>query len=145
MNRIINNTVNWIKTHPLYAMLVAIAVVLILFWATAGIGNTIESIKGRIFDRNQAAHEQEVAGLKAQRDAAVQRANEAEAKALLKETEAKELKDLIDQKGGTIEKAADKLQKDIENAKANAGSCVDSPDPRGCTCEKLRSAGFDCQ
>ena len=141
----INTVIDFIKVHPLYAILGAGALVLLLFAAANGIGKTIETIRANRFDAKQQAYERQVSDLKTEREVLIKKANDAEAKALLKETEAKELKDLIDQKGGAIEVAANKLQKDIENAKANAGNCVDAVDPRGCTCQKLRAAGFACE
>jgi flagellar biosynthesis/type III secretory pathway protein FliH len=133
-----------IKAHPLYALVIAGAIVLFLFVAANGIGKTIEVYRANKFDRAQAAKEQEIAGLKADREAAIKRGDEAETKALLKEAENKELKDLIAAKGGQIETAAKELEAKIEEAKHGAGACAGSADPNSCLCAKLKALGFEC-
>ena len=144
---IFNAVWNWIKTHPFFAFLGVVILVLLFLWATVGIGSTIESIRGRIFDNKQAAHEKEIAGLKAERDAAIKRGDEAETKALLKESEAKELRDLIAAKGGQIEAAAKEMERKLDEAKKGAGDCQALADDAArtvCLCKKLREMGFEC-
>lgn len=145
MDRRITTVGNWVKGHPLYALLSLVVVVVLVFAITGGVSGAISNWKSSRADARQAAHEKEVAGLKSERDAAIKKADIAEAKALLKEAEASELHDLINAKGGQIEKAANDLERKIEDAKRNAGNCADDPDPYGCTCRKLQSAGFACQ
>ncbi len=135
---------NLIKLHPLYALLVPVVVIAALVIFSNAIGNGIEHWKQSRFDARQQAYEKQIGDLKAEREQLIRRADEAEAKATLKEAEAKELHDLIDAKGGQIEKAADDLEKQLEEAKRNAGNCANAPDQRGCLCAKLRALGFEC-
>ena len=139
------NLITLIKAHPLYAIWLAALLVVLFFSLTGGIGRALDSWRANRFDAKQVAYEKQIGDLKTEREALIKRADDAESKALLKEAEAKELKDLIDQKGGAIEKAANDMEKQIEDAKRNAGGCAGDPDPRGCTCAKLRAAGFSCQ
>ena len=140
----INTTINWIKSHPLYAFIGAVILAFLILGAINGFGNTVERIRGKFFDNKQAAYEKQIADLKVEREAAIKRANDAEAKALLKEAESKELRDLIAAKGGQIEAHAKELEEKIEEAKKGSGNCAASPDPHGCLCAKLKALGFEC-
>lgn len=144
MNHFINSVINWVKAHPLYAVGAVIAVVLLLFAFSNALGGALEHWRASRFDAKQAAYEKQVADLKTERDALIKRANDAEAKAMLKEAEAKELHDLIDAKGGQIEKAANDLEKKLEDAKRDTGNCANAPDQRECLCAKLKALGFEC-
>lgn len=144
MNQQIQNLWNLIKTHPLYAALAVAVIVIVLFLFSNSIGAGIEHWRANRFDAKQAAYEKQVADLKTERDALIKRANDAEAKAMLKEAEAKELHDLIDAKGGQIEKAANDLEKKLEDAKRDTGNCAAAPDQRECLCAKLKALGFEC-
>lgn len=138
---------NWIKAHPIYAAVGAVIIALLVLAAINGFGNTVESIRGRLFDNKQAAYEKQIADLKVEREKLIKQANDAEAKALLKEAETKELRDLIAQRGGQIEQAAKDLEKKIEEAWKGAGNCQTIADPNArtrCLCDKLIRAGFEC-
>lgn len=136
------NLIDLIKAHPLYAILIAAALVFLLFAAFNGIGKGIEAYRANRFDKAQAEHEKEVAGLKAEREAAIKRADTAEAQALLREKESKELKELIDAKGGQIAKSAKELEQAMEEARRDAGTCNGDA---ACLCAKLRAVGIACQ
>jgi aspartyl-tRNA synthetase len=131
-----------IKTYPLYSLIIAGLIVLLLFMAANGIGKSIEIYRANRFEKAQAAQEKEIAEWKVRYDAAVKRADIAEANALLKEKEAKDLKQLIDANGGKIAKTAAELEKAIEEAKRDAGTCNGDA---ACLCSKLRAIGIACQ
>jgi flagellar biosynthesis/type III secretory pathway protein FliH len=144
MNQYISTPLNWIKAHPFYAALGLVALLLLYFSISGGIGSRIENFRQTRFDKKIAAQDKEISDLKIMYDAEVKRGDEAEAKAVLKAAEAKELQDLIAAKGGQIEKAANELEQRIEEAKRDAGTCVGSIDQRVCVCAKLAALGFEC-
>lgn len=147
MNQQIQNLWNLIKTHPLYAALAVAVIVIVLFLFSNSIGAGIEHWRANRFDAKQAVYEKQVADLKTEREALIKRANDAEAKATLKEAEAKELKDLIAAKGGSIAASEKELEQRLEDAKKDAGNCQSLPDAAAqldCLCKKLRSNGFEC-
>lgn len=133
---------DWVKAHPLYAALIVAAVVFLVFAAVNGIGKSIEIYRQNKFDKQQAVNEQAVKDAKVERDAAIKRADIAEAMALLKAKEAADLKQMIDAKGGTIAKSAAELEKAMAEARRDAGSCNGDAD---CLCSKLRAVGIACQ
>lgn len=103
------------------------------------------SCRSRLYDRSDARHEAEKARLRQERDAAVERANAAEAKALLLEAKDAKTDELIRAKGGEIQKAEAQLEKRIEEAKRGAGDCSALPDSSArldCTRAKLRALGL---
>lgn len=143
----VNTVLDWVKAHPLYAGLGAAALILLLFASLNGFSGAIETYRANRFDKQQQAHEKEVTDLKAQREAAIKRGDDAEAQALLVKAENDKLKDLINQKGGQIEKAANELEQKLNEAKKGAGDCQALTDPvarTACVCNKLKSAGFEC-
>jgi uncharacterized coiled-coil DUF342 family protein len=138
---------NLIKVHPLYAVLAVGVTIAVLFVFSNAIGSRIEHWRASRFDAKQAVYEKQITDLKTEREALIKQANDAEAKAVLKEAEAKELRDLIQAKGGQIEVAAKELEKKLEQAKQDAGDCQALPDVDArtkCLCDKLKRAGFEC-
>lgn len=132
------------KLHPGYALITAGVLALVLVIGGDWISHTVETYRNNKFDAAMKAKEKEVSALTLERDAAVKRADDAESKALLKEAEATELKELIAAKGGQIAVAQKDLERKLEDAKKDAGTCSQSSDPVQCVCFKLRTAGFNC-
>jgi hypothetical protein len=133
-----------IKAHPWYSLIIAGLIIILLFISANRIGKSIEAYRSNKFDTNQAAHNAEVLHLQVERDRAIARADVAEIKALLKESEANGLRELIKNKGGAIEAAAKETDAKIQEAKVGTGNCVYSVDPTGCVCAKLKALGFEC-
>ena len=128
--------------HRLYVVIGAVALLLILYFASGSIGGLLDRWHASKFDKKQQAYEKQIVDLKAERDLLEKKANDAEAKALLKEKEANDLHDMINAKGGQIAVAADVLEKQIEEARRDAGTCNGDA---VCLCAKLRAIGIACQ
>jgi hypothetical protein len=134
----LNAALYFIRDHWLM-LLVALLLV------TALIFGGYDSCASRRYDKREAGHEAEKAQLKKERDAAIQKANEAEAKATILEVENAKTDELIEAQGGRIDAAKEKLDARIEEAKRGAGDCAAMPDPaaaRDCTLAKLRALGL---
>ncbi len=138
MNRYISHPIYFFMMRPLVLVL---AVVVIVALAVGG----YSSCRSAMYDRSDAKHEEEKSQLRQERDAAIRRANEAEAKATLLEAQNAKTDELIDAKGGQIEKAKETLDAKIEEAKRGAGDCARLSDPaaaRDCTLNKLKALGL---
>lgn len=133
---------DWALAHKLYVVIGVVALLVILYFASGSIGGLLDRWHASRFDKKQQAYEKQIVDLKAERDALEKKANDAEAKALLKEKEASDLHEMIDAKGGQIAKSADALEKQIEEAKRDAGTCNGDA---VCLCDKLRAIGISCQ
>lgn len=134
----------WILSHKLYVVIGVAVLILIFYFASGSIGGVLDRWHASRFDKKQQAYEKQITDLQAKYDAAVKRGDEFERQAILKDAEGKKLKELIDAKGGQIEKAADELEKKIEDAKRDAGSCAVVVDQRACVCAKLAALGYQC-
>jgi hypothetical protein len=137
----------WFRAFPLVVQFIAVAVVLAAVLALFGnVEATVSRVRDWWFDRSQVEAEAERDALRVERDAAIDRAERAEAQAELLEAQIGAQKELLQQSGARV-RAADKVVDDVvremETEIERVGADTATADERRARIrERLRALGY---
>lgn len=135
-------------------LLIIGAALFILLMLTQWGRDKVFNVRSWFFDKQQNAKTERELQLEKTSEEAIKRAEKAEAigeqnlqRAVEAEAKEKALLALIDERGGAIEREADRLEKELEQIHKQDGTCAQIADEKArvaCLCAKLKAKGFDC-